>query len=247
MNAKLLFTTLVFSVSFCFSQTNKATKGKVLCDDFPLQGIEVLNLNSKRTIKTDKNGDFIILVAPQDSLLFISKEYVYKKICVKKTDLNTPLTINLIRKPEQLDEVVVVTKKAFPKIKIDNDLLNQMKIEKEAQNPKAIGVNDGTITNGADFIQIGKKILRLFTKPNENSSNKSTELKFKEYVLSANEKDYFKKKLHLKPEEIGLFLDFCEADPRSKEVLIQSNPLKLLDFILVKNTEFKKLAVQENK
>jgi len=80
MNVKLLLTTLVFSVSFCFSQTNKATKGKVLCEDFPLQGIEVLNLNSKTITKTDKNGDFSILIAPHDSLMLFQKI-----ICTKKS------------------------------------------------------------------------------------------------------------------------------------------------------------------
>lgn len=247
MKAKLLFTTLVFSVSFCFSQTNKAIKGKVLCEDFPLQGIEVLNLNSKKITKTDKNGDFSILIAPQDSLMFISKEYVYKKICAKKEDLNAPVTINLTRKPEQLDEVVVIKKTAFPKMKINNDLLNQMRIEKEAQNPKAIGVPDGSITYAPDFIKIGKKILDLFTKPKEKSSKPTSEIKFKEYALSTNDADLFKKTLHLKPEEIALFLEFCDADPKSKEVIINPNPLKMMNFLLEKNIEFKKLATHENK
>jgi hypothetical protein len=236
MNAKLLFTTLVFSVSFCFSQTNKPKKGKVLCENFPLQGIEVLNLNSKRTTKTDINGDFSILIAPQDSLMFISKDYIYKKICVKKEDLNTKLTINLIRKPEQLDEVVIVTKKAFPKVGFDKNIANQLTIEKAAKNPKPYGVYDGTIENGMGLaIPIG------------GSRKKIHQIDFKELVKKNTDEKYYSEILNLKPEEIGLFLEFCDADPKSKEVLNNTNPLKLMNFLLEKNIAFKKLARQETK
>jgi hypothetical protein len=233
MNAKLLLTTLLFSVSFCFSQTNKAIKGKVLCDDFPLQGIEVLNLNSKRTTKTDTNGDFSILIAPRDSLMFISKEYIYKKICVKKEDLNTRLTITLIRKPEQLDEVIVVTKQAFPKVGFDKNSANQLTIEKAARNPKPYGVYDGTIENGMGIaIPLGGRRKKIH------------QIDFKELVKTNTDERYFVEILKLKPEEIGLFIEFCDADPKSKEVLKHTNPLKLMNFLLEKNSEFKKLPSQ---
>ncbi|WP_396168413.1 hypothetical protein [Flavobacterium sp.] len=237
MNAKLLFTTLVFSVSFCFSQTNKPKKGKVLCENFPLQGIEVLNLNSKRTTKTDTNGEFSIAVEVKDSLMFISKNYHYKKICIKKEDLrNNNLVINLTRKPEELEEVVVIKKKAFPKVGFDKNIANQLTIEKAAKNPKPYGVYDGTIENGMGLaIPIG------------GSRKKIHQIDFKELVKKNTDEKYYSEILNLKPEEIGLFLEFCDADPKSKEVLNNTNPLKLMNFLLEKNIAFKKLARQETK
>jgi len=236
MKVKLLFSTLLFTFTFCFSQTTKPKKGKVLCENSPLQGIEVLNLNSKKTTKTDTNGDFNISIAPQDSLMFISKNYLYKKICIKKEDLNNILIINLTRKPEQLDEVVVLTKKAFPKIKLDKNSANQLSIEKAAKNPKPYGVYDGTIENG-----IGMTI------PLGSGRKKIHQIDFKELVKNNNDEKYYSEILKLKPEEIGLFIEFCDADPKSKEVLVNTNPLKLLNFLLEKKIEFKKLDSQENK
>jgi len=233
MKVKLLFSTLLFACTFCFSQTNKAIKGKVLCEDFPLQGIEVLNLNSKRTTKTDTNGDFSILIAPHDSLMFISKDYMYKKICIKKEDLNTKLTINLIRKPEQLDEVVVIKKASFPKVKFDKNIANQLTVEKAARNPKPFGVYDGTIENGMGIaIPLG------------GSRKKIHQIDFKELVKNNTNEKYYAEILNLKPEEIGLFIEFCDADSKSKEILKHPNPLKLMNFLLEKNSEFKKLPSQ---
>ena len=51
----------------------------------------------------------------------------------------------------------------------------------------------------------------------------------------------------LKPEGVALFLEFCDADPKSKNILDNNNPLSLMDFILTKNEEFKKLAETEKK
>ena len=39
---------------------------------------------------------------------------------------------------------------------------------------------------------------------------------------------------HLKPEEINLFLEFCDADSDSKSVFINPNRLTLMDFLYKK-------------
>jgi hypothetical protein len=59
--------------------------------------------------------------------------------------------------------------------------------------------------------------------------------------------DFFHKTLALKPNEIALFLDFCDADSQSKTLIENNNVLSLMDFLLAKNIEFKKLPTFENK
>ncbi|QBN19988.1 carboxypeptidase-like regulatory domain-containing protein [Flavobacterium nackdongense] len=231
MKEKLLLTFFLFSISGCFAQTQKLKKGKVLNENFPLQGIEVLNLNSKKTTKTDTNGEFSIAIEAKDSLMFISKNYHYKKICINKEDVNNNnLVINLTLKPEELEEVVVIKKKALPMIKFDKNIANQLTLEKAARNPKPYGVYDGTIENG-----IGVAI------PLGGSRKKIHQIDFKELVKENTDEKYYAEILKLKPEEIGLFIEFCDADPNSKEVLKNTNPLKLMNFLLEKNREFKKL------
>lgn len=248
MKTKLLFLTLLFTITFCFSQNAILIKGKVQCDDFALQDVEVINLRSKKITKTDTNGQFSILAKANDTLMFVSKKYLYKIIGIKKEDLiNNNLAFNLTRKPEELEEVVVKSKIESLHFGFNQEEADAVKIQKEAKNPKPIGVYDGTITNGTDFIRIGKMIGKLFVNPKEKSKNKNSEIQFKEFVLSTNDEDQLEKTLHLNKKEILLFLDFCDADPKSKTVLVNSNPLKLWDFLLEKNKEFKKLIAQELK
>jgi hypothetical protein len=123
-----------------FSQTEKLIQGKILCENLLLQGIEVLNLASKRTTITNTNGRFSILAKAKDTLMFIE---------------------------------------------------------------------------------------------------------FKELVKKTNDENYYLEILKLKPDELGLFIEFCDADPKSKTILENTNPLSLMDFLLTKNVEFKKLPTIE--
>lgn len=222
---------------FGYSQTERLLQAKIQCEDFLLQGIEVLNLASKRTTITDSNGKFSILAKANDSLMFVSKNYEYKKIVLTKEDLkNNNLIISLNRKAEQLEEVVVFSMKKFPKIKFDKNIANQLTLEKEAMNPKPIGVYDGTIING-----FGTK------KDLSSGKKKMVPIEFKEVMKKNYTDNFYIESLKLKPEQIGLFIEFCDVDPKSKTVIINTNPLKLMDFLMSKNIEFKKMLASENK
>jgi hypothetical protein len=235
MKVKLLFLSLFIVFQFGYSQTEKTRKGKVVSENFPLQGVEILNLRSKKTTITDMNGDFSIEAKAKDTLMFIAKNYQYKKLILEKEhDEKTNLLISLIRKPEELEEVVVISKISFPKIKFDKNIASQLTIEKAAINRKPTGVYDGTIENGMGI-----------TIPLFSGRKKIHQIEFKELVKKTNDENYYLEILKLKPEELGLFIEFCDADPKSKTVLENSNPLKILDFLLAKNVEFRKLNASE--
>ena len=237
MKIKLPVFFLFLLYQFGFSQTEKLIQAKVVCENFPLQGIEVLNLASKRTTISDSNGKFSILAKAKDTLMFVSKNYEYKRFLLKKEDLESNnLIISLTRKPEQLDEIVIISKVSFPKIKFDKNIANQLKLEKESNNPKPIGVYDGTIPNG-----LGMTI-------NLSSDRKKIhQIEFKELIKKSYNDSFYIETLKLKPEEIGLFIEFCDADPKSKTVLENTNPLRLMDFLMSKKIEFKKMLASENK
>ena len=251
MKIKLLAFFLFFMLQFGFSQTEKLIQGRVLCDDFPLQGIEVLNLASKKITITDTNGRFSILAKVEDMLVFVSEKYDYKRVFLDKEffDKNN-FTISLTRKPEQLEEVVVFK---MPTVKLSKDKVyehgksDELVLEKAANHPKPIGVYDGTIENGADLMRIGGMILDLFIKKKEYKKEIVSKIEFKELVKTNYTETFFVNTLKLKPEEVALFLEFCDADPKSKAVLENTNPLKLMDFLFAKNIEFKKIIALENK
>lgn len=237
MKIKLPFFFLLLVYQFGFSQTEKLIQAKVLCEDFPLQGIEVLNLASKVTTITDSNGKFSILAKAKDTLMFVSKNYEYKRFFLKKEDLEkNNIIIYLTRKMEQLEEIIVISKINFPKIKFDKNIASQLTIEKAAKNPKPYGVYDGTIENGMGMtinLPSGRK--------------KIHEIEFKELMKKSYNDSFYIETLKLKPEEIGLFIEFCDADPKSKTVLKNTNPLKSMDFLMSKKIEFKKMLTSENK
>ena len=89
-------------------------------------------------------------------------------------------------------------------------------------------------------MRIGGMILDLFIKKKEYKKEIVSKIKFKELVKTNYTETFFVNTLKLKPEEVALFLEFCDADPKSKTVLENTNPLKLMDFLFAKNVEFKK-------
>lgn len=246
MKIKLPLLILFLVFQFGFSQSEKLIQGVVLCDNFPLQGIEIVNLVTKKSTKTDSNGRFSISAKVEDMLVFVSEKYDYKRLLLEKVFLDkNNFTVLLTRKPEQLEEVVVTQASLNDKGLFSQEAADEIKLEKGKNRNR--NVYDGTIENGADLIRIGGMILDLFKKKKEVSKETVSKIEFKELAKTNYPDTYFINTLKLKPEEIELFLEFCDADPKLKTVLENANPLKLMDFLFAKNIEFKKMTALENK
>ena len=108
MNVKLLLVLSLFVFQFGFSQTEKLLKGVVSSDNFLLQNVDVINKTSQKSTKTNDKGEFVIAVKANDSLLFYAKDYYLKRLKVSKEQIGqNNLQVVMIKKPEELDEVVV--------------------------------------------------------------------------------------------------------------------------------------------
>lgn len=241
MRYKLLLTYIFISSQLLHSQTEKV-KATVVCNDFALEGIEVVNLVSKNTVKTNNSGVFSILAKVGDEIIFISKNYEYKTITFKEADFqNTNLVIKLVKKTEELDEVVITNKIMAPLIPDMQKLLDtQVPDDKYSQKKNPFGT-DGSILYGPDVVQILGKLGKLLKKNKEKMSKETTKIDFKTLAENSLSQDFFSKQLKLNPEEIPLFLEFCDADSKSKKIMENSNELELMDFLFAKNSEFKKL------
>jgi hypothetical protein len=227
-----------------FSQTEKLINGKVLHEQFPVGKVEVANYNSKKTTITNAAGEFSTLVKAGDALLFISKNHEIKKIVVdQKTIDQNNLIISLILKPEELEEVVITK---MPSIKLSTDKsyeqgkLDKYALEKSARSLKT-GVYNGSIENGMDLMRIGRMIIGLFVKEKDKIKKSPPNIEFKALAKSSCDQKFYIETLKLSPDEIPLFLQFCDADPKSKTLIENSNVLSMMDFLSTKNIEFKKL------
>lgn len=205
-----------------------------------MSSVDIVNINSKKITKTDSNGNFSIAAKINDELLIITKEYIDQTIVVTQKELDkSNLVIRLEKKPIELNEVEV-TKTPALKYKVSQSDLDNAKLAKQVNTPKVVGVYDGTIENGVDFIRLGKGIVNLF-KGKDSATATPPPPTFKQYMTAHFSNDFYTQKLKINPDEVYLFQSFCEADPKSKVIAAHQDQLEATEFLLSKNEEFKKL------
>lgn len=246
MKIKLLFAAFFFIIQYGFSQSETLIRGKVLQEQFPIRNVEVANFSSKKTVITNESGEFSILGKVGDELIFISRNHDIKKIIVNRHIIDeNNFMISLILKAEQLEEVVITK---MPSIKLSKDetweqgKLDEMALEKAAITPKVMGVYTGKIENGMDIMRIGGMILGLFIKEKEEKiKHEVPQVEFTVLAKTSCNQKFYLENLKLKLDEIDLFLQFCDADPKSKTLIKNNNVLSMMDFLTTKNLEFKKL------
>jgi hypothetical protein len=246
MKVKLLIVLSLFCCQFSFSQSKDVIQGKVLNQNLPLKGVDVINFNTKVQTTTDQLGHFSIVAKTNDLLVFISKEFDVKKITVNQKFFDEKaFIVNLNLKPEELKEVVVTNKESIQlskDIEYERGKSSQVKLD-DAANTSKTGVYDGTIENGADFLQIGSMILGLFIKEKEAPKPEAPKVEFSVIAKNSCKEEFFLETLKLKPEEIDLFLQYCNEDPKSKVLISENNVLSMMDFLSAKNIEFQKFKI----
>ena len=80
-------------------------------------------------------------------------------------------------------------------------------------------------------------MLRLTRKPKTSK----TEVTFAEYSKANFNQSFYTKTLKLKPEDTARFIDYCQADSKSKTAMESNDELTILQFLMEKKTEFDKL------
>jgi hypothetical protein len=92
-----------------FSQSKeKLFHGKVFANGNNVEGINVVNLVNEKSAVTNEEGDFYILAKEDDLIVLSAPNFEYKRKIIAKEDLDSKIvTINLIPKATQLDEVEI--------------------------------------------------------------------------------------------------------------------------------------------
>lgn len=240
MKLKIAFLFLFFQIGF--SQSEKTIKGTVLLDNFPMAKVDVVNFNSKKSTLTDTEGKFTLTGKLGEILIFIAKGFDLKRVVI---DANMMLKqdnlIVLVKKPEELQEVLIVKTPSIQLSKdqkIEQSKLDEIDMDKLQKTLKNPGVYDGQ-TAGIDFIRLGKMMAKLFAKEKEIVKAEPPLIVFKDLVKNNFKPDFYTKTLHLKEEEVALFLEFCDVDPKARSLEKSNNQLMLLDFLHQKRDEFK--------
>ena len=249
MKNKIVIICLIFFTQLIFAQNEKrqSLHGQFTNEFALVDNGYVFNLNSKTRTFISNQGFFDILAKAKDTLLVSSASFKSKKIILQEKDFAKPLFIvNLESQTTLLKEVLVKGKTEIkPAIPSSQGIVDMKFTDDEKTSPKNRSMlSDGSIENGMDFVRMYKMVSKLFKKDSEKAGTNST-IGFSEAVSKGVDSYFFTNTLKLKSNEVGLFLDYCENDPKSETLLQEKDEFMLIDFLITKNEEFKRITTFE--
>lgn len=250
MKNKIGIICLIFFTQFIFAQNEnrKPLHGQFQNETSLVDNGYVFNLNSKTRTFISNQGFFDILAKAKDTLLVSSATFKSRKIVLQDKDFLKPLLVlNLESQTTILNEVIVKGKTEIkPAIPSSQKIVDMEFIDDGQSSPKNRAMpSDGTIENGMDFVRMFKMVSKLFRKENAEKAESISQLGFADAVSKGVDRYFFTNTLNLKVDEIGLFLDYCENDPKSKTLLKEKDEFMLIDFLITKNEEFKRITTFE--
>lgn len=247
------------SLSFGQFVQREVIRGQIVADSLSVESVTVFNISSNKGAVTDPLGYFSIYARPKDTLVFSSIVFKSKQLVLDETDFKVVIVkVKLEEFINELDEVIVtprtlsgILEKDSKNLKVtdlkeDLDQNSIVKIQVEGDQYSALRntamPNDGIIMYGMNFIEIGKMIGKIFQKDKPEKKMVFTSNKnFQEAVKDKFTYHFFTETLGLKKDEIGLFLGFCDTDASVKNLLTVNKEIDLIDYLISKSKEFKKL------
>lgn len=259
MKNNFLLIATFFIIQFSYGQfvPRVVLKGKIVAESLSIDNVTVFNISSNKGAISDHLGYFALYARPSDTLVFSSVVFKSKKLILAEIDFKVEVVyVKLEEFINELDEVVVTPKtltgdlvKDVKNMKVtdmnpafDSGQITDLQFEKDASStPKNPGIYDGTITYGMDFVKIGKMIGKIFVKDKPKETVFTSSKNFQEAVKDKFTYNFFTETLELNKDEIGLFLAYCDSDPKVKELLAVNREIDLIDFLISKSKEYKNL------
>jgi hypothetical protein len=245
MRNKIAVLVLGLLCQLCIAQTGTrmSLHGRVVNDSVALESGYVLNVNTKTRTFISSNGLFDIMAQPKDTLLFSSLTFQTRKLVLTEKDCaERLLVVRLGLKNNQLKEVVIPKGIKVKSLDKNTQKYVDMQFEDDNQSSpeNSVSYSDQTIKYGTDFVRIFKDVKKLLSKSGEKEVP-IDDIAFSEYVRANFSPTFFTKNLALKDDEIDLFLLYSSNDPVSKQYLKPEDKFQLMDFLINKSKEFKKV------
>ena len=232
---KIKITLFLLCFGYFQNSFSQSIKGKVISNKLPIHNVEVINTNSKVVINTNQEGAFEIKAATGNWITFYHKNYDVLKIYVDSLfDFNKSLEIELFQKSTKIEEVQVEKKQSLTKgMKYGMPVI--------PYNKPSVSFSDGTVNTPVDFFQVFGLIKKIFKNKDKVVFKPKEPVQFRTFTAQSYSNEFLIKSLKLKQEEIEEFLNYCSFDSKSKESVENSDKLILLQFLIEKSEEFKKL------
>jgi hypothetical protein len=229
--------------------TRKTVHGKVVNDSIAVESGLVFNVNAKTGAVIDSKGFFSILAKVNDSLVFTSLGFKTKRVVLSKSDIASSfyrVKLNAVAN-ELLAVVVYATHGPHPEFANTQKIVDTQYFDDKQSSPANIlmmptGTGD---PNNMDVIRVYKKIFKNILRNNPEKVDLVADASFTTVAMQNVGYSFFTDNLKIKEDEVGLFLLFCENDPKSASFSKINQQFEVMDFLINKNTEYKKIASLE--
>lgn len=246
MKNKLGIFVVCLFCQFMSGQNNfrKPLHGQVTNKSLSIESGYVMNINAKSRTFIGPGGLFDILAQPKDTLVFTGLAFQSKKIVLTEKDCSQILfAVPLELISNELKEVVV--RKDLKVKSLDSNTQQYVdklyEDDKQSTAKNTVMYSDQTIKYGMDFVRIFKDLKKALSKNEEVKEEEISDIAFVEYSKANFKPDFFTKTLGLQKDEVDLFLMYCSNDPESKRHVGEDQKFELIDFLINKNAEFKKV------
>lgn len=238
----LFFFFLVFIPWFVFAQT---ITGIIYDDKTIVEGVVVKNLNTKIATVSDEEGRFAIQASIQDSISFYVFTHEEQTIIIQDGKEYTNFVVELTRKINQLDEVILKKEKEFEfeEKELERSFNKQMKTHQELY-PEQYEFNSNPNAN-LNFVNIGKRLWKLIKKE-KRKPPPFVPITLEQYIGLFKEdrtiNDRFLVETVQVPIEFKpLFIDFCVSKDVDSELLKEKNKFLLIEEFINLGKEFQEM------
>ncbi len=201
-----------------------------------IEGVTIYNLTTQKGTVSNSVGQFLINVSLNDSLQISAVQFDPKLLIVNEDVINSiNITINLNSKLNELGEVIVQKNKMGQGLDLSYETLEfEYEFSADSQtsikgNKAAEALNDRTLKNGLNFIELFKLLLPQKKEPIREINNEKENLfyAFKQTITNS----YISETFIIPLEKVDDFIYFMVDNGLNKELLKKGNDILLLDFI----------------
>lgn len=238
----LFFFFLVFIPRFVFAQT---ITGTIYDDKAIVEGVVVKNLNTKIATLSDEKGQFVMQASVQDSISFYVFTHEEQTIVIQEEKEYTNFVVELTRKINQLDEVVVKKEKEFEfeEKELEASFNKQMKTHQELY-PEQYEFNSNPNHN-LNFVNIGKRLWKLIAKE-KRKPTPFVPITLEQYIGLFKEDRTINDRFLVETVQVPLefkplFIDFCVSKNVNSKLLKEKNRFLLIDEFINLGREFQEM------
>lgn len=235
---KSLFFFLATQCIFGQAKEEKVIQGKIMAHSGIFTEIEVVNLNSEKSVKVDENGIFKIEAKVGDALFFVSKSFEAFRKTIQSNDFCEDfVTIEMIPRGIELDEVIINQYANINARDLGIIPKNQKSYTVAERRLKA---NSGGIGGLINMLSGRKEMLKKELEVEKKETNLA---KLKRLFTS----DFYLKSFHIAADKINTFQYYCIENKSFAKLIETNNKAQMLIAMLQLASTFNELNSNEGK